>query len=95
MSISTDLANTVCNQYNVEQVVCPHELQKDTFTCGAVDNIDHNTSARTSHDSFHGTAISLMQFPTVEMRGNAAGMTRINPFVTKIMKLPHSHQLTQ
>jgi len=33
----------------------------DLFTVGAVDNIDHNPSARTTKDSFHGTAISLFQ----------------------------------
>jgi len=64
MSISTDLANTVCAKYHENQVVCPPQLNNGVFTCGAFDNIDHNPSARTAHDSFHGTAISLMQFPT-------------------------------
>ena len=39
------------------------------FTCGAVDNIDHNPSARTAKDSFHGTAISLRQFPISDTPG--------------------------
>ena len=39
------------------------------FTTAAVDNIDHNPSSTTSSDSFHGTAISLVQHPTVEETG--------------------------
>ena len=62
-------------------------LVSSTRICGAVDNIDHNTSARTAHDSFHGTAISLIQFPTVEKRDSGAEVTRINPDVTKINKI--------
>ena len=29
----------------------------------AVDNIDHNPSSTSAHDSFHGTGISLFQHP--------------------------------
>ena len=64
LNISTQLANNVCAQYHHDDVVCPPQLSKNIFTCGAADNIDHNPSAKTAHDSFHGTAISLMQFPT-------------------------------
>ena len=35
----------------------------------ALDNIDHNPSSTSSHDSFHGTAISLAQHPTAEKPG--------------------------
>lgn len=42
---------------------------KKVFTCGAVYNIDYNPSAGTSHDSIHGTAISLIQFPTPDIPG--------------------------
>ena len=94
MSISTDLANKVCTQYNEDQVVCPLNLLNQVFTCGAVDNIDHNPSARTAKDSFHGTAISLMQFPTSER----PGVQRIRvqqdiPKQSKILPLPQSYTL--
>ena len=69
MNISADLANTVCARYHAEEVVCPPQLRSGVFTCGAVDNIDHNPSATTSHDSFDGTAISMMPFPTRESYG--------------------------
>lgn len=70
MSISTQMANRVCALYERDHVVCPPSLKNDVFTSGAVDNIDHNPTARTAQDSFHGTAITLMQFPTTECPGN-------------------------
>jgi hypothetical protein len=96
MRISTDLANTVCAQYHAEQVVCPPQLRNGVFTCGAVDNIDHNPSARTAHDSFHGTAISLMQFPTVETPGTNRVGVRMDPTVANlntIAPLPASYTM--
>lgn len=39
-------------------------LKGSVFTTAAVDNIDHNPSATTAKDSFHGTGISLLQHPT-------------------------------
>ena len=36
----------------------------------AADNIDHNLSSNTAQSSFHGTAISLTQFPVTEHRDN-------------------------
>ena len=64
MQISNKVANSVCDYYNSEQLVCPPVLRKGLFTVAAGDNIDHNLSSSTAKSSFHGTAISLMQFPT-------------------------------
>lgn len=64
MSISTDAANSVCARFKQDGVVCPPKLRRNLFTTGALDNIDHNPSATTAKDSFHGTAISLTQHPT-------------------------------
>ena len=83
MNISADLANTVCARYHAEEVVCPPQLRSGVFTCGAVD-IDHNPSATTSHDSFHGTAISMMQFPTRESYGQDRAVHHIDPEVANL-----------
>lgn len=96
MSISTDLANTVCAWYHEKQVVCPPQLKSGVFTCDAIDNTDHNPSARTTQDAFHGTAISLMQFPTAETQGEDLGGARIYPAVTNqntIAPLPVSYTM--
>ena len=69
LSISTDTANCVTTRFEQEGVVCPPKLRGNIFTTAAVDNIDHNPSSTTAHDSFHGTAISLVQHPTTKNRG--------------------------
>ena len=44
-------------------------MKSGLFTTGQVDNIDHNPSATTAVDSFHGTAHSLCQHPTEDNQG--------------------------
>ncbi|PIK38149.1 hypothetical protein BSL78_25014 [Apostichopus japonicus] len=63
LQLSAQMGNNVCRQFHREQVVCPPKMRGEVFTTAAVDNIDHNPSATTSKDSFHGTAISLIQHP--------------------------------
>ena len=58
------IATAVCEQSKEDGVVAPACLQKGLFTVGVLDNLDHNPSSTTSVDSFHGTGISLFQFPT-------------------------------
>jgi len=69
LSITTDVANSVCARYEKEGVVCPSVLRKELFTTAAMDNIDHNPSSMNAHDSFHGTSISLTQHLTNEDTG--------------------------
>ena len=44
-------------------------LLNGLFTTAAIDNIDHNPSSTSSHDSFHGTGISLFQHPADTFAG--------------------------
>ena len=39
------------------------------FLFGAFDNLDHNPSSSTSSGSFHGTCISIFQFPQLDDNG--------------------------
>ena len=58
------VANSVCEQYRLDDLVCPPVLQEGLFTVAAADNsIGHNLSSSIVQSSFHGTAISLMQIP--------------------------------
>ena len=59
--LSTDMGNTVCNMYELENVVCSPTMRVNLFTTAAVDNINHNPSFTTAKHSFHGTSISLLQ----------------------------------
>ena len=48
---------------------CPLNLNCGLFTVGALDNIDYNLSSTTGQRSFHGTGISLFQFPSSSVDG--------------------------
>jgi len=64
LCLSSEMVIGVCQRFCSEQVVCPSILTSNIFTTATVDNIDHNPSATTAKDSFHGTGISLIQHPT-------------------------------
>src|SRR6218665_1375665 len=77
MSISYDTVQqiewqievTILKRFQSEGVVCPSQLCKGLFLVVALDNIDHNPSSTTTHSSFHGSGISIIQFPTVNNQG--------------------------
>ena len=52
-----------------EKAVCPPQLRSGLFTVAAVDNIDHNPSSTSAHDSFHGTGISLFEHRSNDLTG--------------------------
>lgn len=97
LNISTELGNKVCHQYEMEQAVCPPNLRCGLFTTAAADNIDHNPSSTSAHDSFHGTGISLFQHPCSESRGVQRGLLTANQDVPStesrgtLSKLPDSY----
>ena len=62
--LANGLATAVCNKFKANGVVCPVSLRSGLFTVGALDNLDHNPSSTTAQGSFHGTGISMFQFPT-------------------------------
>lgn len=79
LSICTDITNSVIDGYDRDGVVCPSKLRDGIFTTAAVDNIDHNPSSTSSHDSFHNTAISLVQHPATEKPGTGRATDVFDP----------------
>ncbi len=73
------IATAVCEQFGEDGVVAPACLRKGLFTVGALDNLDHNPSSTTSVNSFHGTGISLFQFPTRNDQGENRPSITIPP----------------
>ncbi|KAG0725677.1 hypothetical protein GWK47_038125 [Chionoecetes opilio] len=69
--LENHLATAVCKDMKRKGVVCPVQLRFQLFTVGALDNIDHNPSSTTATGSFHGTGISLFQFPTSSNMGQS------------------------
>ena len=62
-TITTDIANSVVAHFESNGVVVPLQAERGIFTTFGYDNIDHNPRATTCRSSFHGTCISLLQFP--------------------------------
>jgi len=91
MCLSAEMGNNVCQRFRMEQVVCPTTMRGNIFTTAAVDNIDHNPSATTAKDSFHGTGISLLQHPTCADAGVDRGIVIIGGNVGSktVGDLPH------
>ncbi len=69
LQLENDMALSMCKQYQANNVVCPSHLRKGAITVGAMDNLDHDPSSSTAHSSFHGTGISVIQFPTADNAG--------------------------
>ncbi|MES9880446.1 MAG: hypothetical protein ABW185_06135, partial [Sedimenticola sp.] len=61
LQITSDMAKGICTRFEADNIVCPPNMRYGLFTTGAVDNVDHNPSSATAHDSFHGTSISVIQ----------------------------------
>ena len=94
LAISTDLGNEVCFRYTDESAVCPSNLRLHLFTTAAVDNIDHNPTSTTAHDSFHGTGISLFQHPSAENPGKTRAPIDISHAVSSsksVCQLPEAY----
>lgn len=69
LEISAGCGQSVVNKYFEEGVVYPVNGRENIFTCGMIDNIDVDYQSKMTKDSFHGTAISIAQFPTTENAG--------------------------
>ena len=64
LEISAQLGDATVSRYQEEGVVCPPILRKRLSTTAAMDDVDHNPTATTAITYFHGTSISLFQYPT-------------------------------
>ena len=63
------------------------------FTIGALDNLDHKPSSTSYVDAFHGTGLSLFQFPTKANPGESRPPITIPPVGTKQHSLPDSYAI--
>ena len=92
MEIEDWIATSTCERFEEDGVVSPACLRKGLFTAGALDNLDHDPSSTTSLSSFHGTGISLFQFPTRANPGVGRLPVVIPPSPgSKQHSLPHNY----
>ena len=71
-------------------------MKQCLFTADAFYNCDHNPTSSTTHDSFHGTNISMFQVPSAGMPGierAAAPLYHCEPqtFIIPVMPLPEAY----
>ena len=78
LELEDQVAGSVSMNFEKQGIVCPPNLRRDLFTVGALDNLDHNPSSSTSQNSFHGTAISVFQFPRVSICNGHIFLSLIN-----------------
>jgi len=90
LELENQITSSLCQHSNEIGLVCPSQLRHGLFTVGALDNIDHNPSSTTAKDSFHGTGISLFQFPT-ELNAGSPQATIELLTRTKCHTLPDSY----
>ena len=96
LQLSTNEANKCIDRYEQERVVCPTALKNNLFTTGNLDNIDHNPTATSSYDSFHGTGISITQHLANDNSGSELVFQDIpenstNMALTTIKSLPQAY----
>ena len=45
LNLTSDISNTVCEQYRVDRFVCPPKLHCGVHTSAALDSLDYNSSS--------------------------------------------------
>lgn len=91
IEVEEELSASLCQRFDLDGVVVPSILKKGIFTAAALDNLDHNPSSNTSTSSFHGTGISLFQFPTEDVPGEPRPPLIIPPAETSNIRLPEHY----
>ena len=91
LEIEDCLATSVSERFEEDNCVCPANLRKGLFSVAALDNIDHNPSSTTASSSFHGTSISIFQFPTQGNPGDYRRPLTVPPTGNQKHCLPDSY----
>ncbi|KAL9982820.1 hypothetical protein ACROYT_G004928 [Oculina patagonica] len=78
LGLSADLGNYAISHFETVGTVCPSTLSIGVFTTSAVEKIDHDPTATSAHGSFHGTGITLFQYPDTEKPGTEQSCVSIS-----------------
>ena len=63
LNITKNISEAVLEQYDRDGVFLPNNLKTDTFTVIPKDNLDINAKSSEASQHFHGTCMSVLQFP--------------------------------
>ena len=62
--ITNEIGGQLLQQYEKDHIFLPKLLRKELFTVITKDNIELNAPSTTAEQHYHGTCISVLQFPT-------------------------------
>lgn len=93
IEVEDELATSAGERYKEDGHVVPASLRFGIFSVAGLDNLDHNPSSTTSTSSFHGTGISVFQFPTEENPGQERPKLQIPPSGKERHSLPESYSI--
>jgi len=79
MELKEWIATFVLQQFEKDGIVAPTDLWKGLLTVCAQDNIDHNPSSMTAVNAFHGSGITVFQFPTKANPGESRTPATVPP----------------
>ena len=95
LELTRDITNRMISQYNRDGSFLPWTLRKGILTIIAKDNIDQNSKSTTVTRHYHGTSLSIFQFPTEENPGIEVDYGDLenssNRLFLKIYALPSSY----
>ena len=69
LRITQGLGEAAIDMFEEDDYVVPGNLRKGIFTIGAKDNVDKNSSSTVTKSHYHGTSLSLFQFPSAVNTG--------------------------
>ena len=69
LKLTRNIANRMISQYNRDGVFLPRTLKKGVLTIIEKGNINQNSKSTTATRHYHGTSLSIFQFPTEENPG--------------------------
>ncbi|KAK3741023.1 hypothetical protein RRG08_005713 [Elysia crispata] len=95
--LTVDIANSIIAHFESQGVVAPVQAKPGMFSTFALDNIDLNPRSTTCRSSFHGTSISMVQFPdsTEEEQGETVIMNPAMMGKNNVCNLPVSYTNVQ
>ena len=88
LQVESQLATGACQNFKNKGVVVPSQFRHGPFVAAALDNLDYNPSSTTAAGSFHGTGISLFQFPTPSNFGTKQDDIVLSSLNSKNLELP-------
>ena len=95
LELTRDIANRMIAQHDRDGAFLPRTLRKGILTIIAKDNIDQTSKSATATRHYHGTSLSIFQFPTEENPARAVAYGDLenssNQSCLKIDALPSSY----